>query len=122
MIRRPPRSTLFSYTTLFRSCLIVACALGGCDTTFLHYDKYFTCDGYIGIRGTWLGAATNVLKDTATMHVQFLGSKGLVELKDNAGFAGNYYVCETNDQILSFNNNRYPEGSNEVCAAPNQNW
>src|SRR3712207_7836843 len=27
MIRRPPRSTLFPYTTLFRSRLIVACAL-----------------------------------------------------------------------------------------------
>src|SRR3712207_8542075 len=27
MIRRPPRSTLFPYTTLFRSALIAACVL-----------------------------------------------------------------------------------------------
>src|SRR5436305_7904691 len=27
MIRRPPRSTLFPYTTLFRSCLSRACTL-----------------------------------------------------------------------------------------------
>src|SRR2546429_4236908 len=26
MIRRPPRSTLFPYTTLFRSVLLIACA------------------------------------------------------------------------------------------------
>src|SRR5260221_5003474 len=29
MIRRPPRSTLFPYTTLFRSVLCVLCALCG---------------------------------------------------------------------------------------------
>src|SRR5260370_3099102 len=34
MIRRPPRSTLFPYTTLFRSCT-TACATrtGGCSTS-----------------------------------------------------------------------------------------
>src|SRR3712207_7935701 len=30
MIRRPPRSTLFPYTTLFRSVRVLA-GLGGCD-------------------------------------------------------------------------------------------
>src|SRR2546430_6856032 len=29
MIRRPPRSTLFPYTTLFRSVLVVALSAGG---------------------------------------------------------------------------------------------
>src|SRR2546430_7613917 len=29
MIRRPPRSTLFPYTTLFRSYLFIFCFLGG---------------------------------------------------------------------------------------------
>src|SRR5262245_63968624 len=29
MIRRPPRSTLFPYTTLFRSILVLACAHQG---------------------------------------------------------------------------------------------
>src|SRR2546429_6971464 len=32
MIRRPPRSTLFPYTTLFRSCAFLFCTRGcGCD-------------------------------------------------------------------------------------------
>src|SRR5258708_35853710 len=30
MIRRPPRSTLFPYTTLFRSVKILICAIPGC--------------------------------------------------------------------------------------------
>src|SRR2546426_11543609 len=30
MIRRPPRSTLFPYTTLFRSTLLKALSIGGC--------------------------------------------------------------------------------------------
>src|SRR5256886_6176446 len=29
MIRRPPRSPLFPYTTLFRSAVVTACATGG---------------------------------------------------------------------------------------------
>src|SRR3712207_7192560 len=33
MIRRPPRSTLFPYTTLFRSCFGVAPALGQAFST-----------------------------------------------------------------------------------------
>src|SRR2546427_6716463 len=30
MIRRPPRSTLFPYTTLFRSCALQKCERGHC--------------------------------------------------------------------------------------------
>src|SRR2546430_13049370 len=37
MIRRPPRSTLFPYTTLFRSVLILG-LLGGCAADRLHRD------------------------------------------------------------------------------------
>src|SRR2546429_4364761 len=33
MIRRPPRSTLFPYTTLFRSLPDIASKLGRCDST-----------------------------------------------------------------------------------------
>src|SRR2546425_8423080 len=33
MIRRPPRSTLFPYTTLFRSVLAGLLALGGCASS-----------------------------------------------------------------------------------------
>src|SRR2546430_11504589 len=32
MIRRPPRSTLFPYTTLFRSSSCCRCCGGSCDT------------------------------------------------------------------------------------------
>src|SRR3712207_7849882 len=39
MIRRPPRSTLFPYTTLFRSFVDhgLLTALGGCDLLFLEH-------------------------------------------------------------------------------------
>src|SRR2546422_6713984 len=33
MIRRPPRSTLFPYTTLFRSCSVVSCRSSWCLRT-----------------------------------------------------------------------------------------
>src|SRR5260370_19975481 len=38
MIRRPPRSTLFPYTTLFRSCLVVAEMGSGCCTCLVKLD------------------------------------------------------------------------------------
>src|SRR3989442_7181920 len=38
MIRRPPRSTLFPYTTLFRSLLRSACPAGGYDR-FRHHQR-----------------------------------------------------------------------------------
>src|SRR5689334_24844023 len=34
MIRRPPRSTLFPYTTLFRSVPAVAAPIASCDANF----------------------------------------------------------------------------------------
>src|SRR5256885_5480457 len=50
MIRRPPRSTLFPYTTLFRSVLLTALALrterigliGTASTTYSHADRKST--------------------------------------------------------------------------------
>src|SRR2546427_8819525 len=47
MIRRPPRSTLFPYTTLFRSQLHMAGAEGMADTL----DDGGRCHG----RGGWIG-------------------------------------------------------------------
>src|SRR3712207_7189501 len=38
MIRRPPRSTLFPYTTLFRSATALRCAEGGARTIVLSTD------------------------------------------------------------------------------------
>src|SRR4029434_10536404 len=49
MIRRPPRSTLFTYTTLFRSCLCVCacvcmCVCGGHDKGRLCGESLFTTE------------------------------------------------------------------------------
>src|ERR1017187_8938727 len=38
MIRRPPRSTLFPYTTLFRSGCRLGCTIGGADPTRRHSE------------------------------------------------------------------------------------
>src|SRR5205809_2562868 len=41
MIRRPPRSTLFPYTTLFRSCILTKNVITSCSVTmmlFLHLE------------------------------------------------------------------------------------
>src|SRR5256885_12051351 len=40
MIRRPPRSTLFPYTTLFRSLTFERCAGGGCVPLELDAQRY----------------------------------------------------------------------------------
>src|SRR2546428_9086767 len=47
MIRRPPRSTLFPYTTLFRSISFVAAARASCDA-----------DGAAGRRGAGSGSSS----------------------------------------------------------------
>src|SRR5690606_39703143 len=51
MLRRPPRSTLFPYTTLFRSSKSAAMALTGRPTTC---DCTFT-DVLLSRRSNWLG-------------------------------------------------------------------
>src|SRR5258705_9206979 len=43
MIRRPPRSTLFPYTTLFRSC--TACRAFAGDRVFLKWPNDVLADG-----------------------------------------------------------------------------
>src|SRR2546430_12616186 len=46
MIRRPPRSTLFPYTTLFRSRQSVACPACGCERQNTNRrDRPAACDG-----------------------------------------------------------------------------
>src|SRR3712207_8342600 len=40
MIRRPPRSTLFPYTTLFRSRITHPNCVHQCDILFLTHDHY----------------------------------------------------------------------------------
>src|SRR5574344_2931621 len=65
MIRRPPRSTLFPYTTLFRSLLL---------TGALHEDGFADfCDGFGG--GTDRGKILVIMKDS---HIGTYGVIGLV--------------------------------------------
>src|SRR5256885_12208087 len=49
MIRRPPRSTLFPYTTLFRSHIVVAEFLGLGE--YFLAQRCFRCIGYVLRRG-----------------------------------------------------------------------
>src|SRR2546430_5098694 len=44
MIRRPPRSTLFPYTTLFRSPTIEAICVADATPVFVDTDDYYTMD------------------------------------------------------------------------------
>src|SRR2546429_35134 len=50
MIRRPPRSTLFPYTTLFRSRLATDICLGSISATSLSY--WFISSGLLGSSST----------------------------------------------------------------------
>ncbi len=45
MIRRPPRSTLFPYTTLFRSCSSGSFIIGYADIVFHYSEEYILEDG-----------------------------------------------------------------------------
>src|SRR5256885_7528688 len=51
MIRRPPRSTLFPYTTLFRSCAYDYPDSRGCSR--LHRDASLGRRGVMGFREDW---------------------------------------------------------------------
>src|SRR5437660_8022736 len=78
MIRRPPRSTLFPYTTLFRSLLILVCALltssafgeGKCSVRTTHARYGTTCQGFVStgagqplVPFSLLGTCTGDAKD-----------------------------------------------------------
>src|SRR5258707_11186251 len=67
MIRRPPRSTLFPYTTLFRSPLLLCAG----TATFVHHlqlprtrkEKSAMTKHLTGTRKEWLAARFDVLKE-----------------------------------------------------------
>src|SRR5258707_7034829 len=60
MIRRPPRSTLFPYTTLFRSLAYArAAVVGGC---FLWYHRAYAHDGLARKRFCEGGATSQNLR------------------------------------------------------------
>src|SRR3712207_7459182 len=53
MIRRPPRSTLFPYTTLFRSTL----ALADCEAAIENFKRAIELDPKFALAHSGLGAA-----------------------------------------------------------------
>src|SRR5947209_19813033 len=55
MIRRPPRSTLFPYTTLFRSR--PAAGLGAATLMFCGYTESMTCMGPLLFGTAWMPLA-----------------------------------------------------------------
>src|SRR3712207_9183302 len=63
MIRRPPRSTLFPYTTLFRSCYAAFAAVYECAVPVVAAVNGFCLGGGIGLVGN---ADVIVASDDAT--------------------------------------------------------
>src|SRR2546421_5291922 len=83
MIRRPPRSTLFPYTTLFRSTLLAAaCGLDQASEDFDEDDLYASMDQ---LNGHWVG----IEKQRSEEHTSELQSRSdlvcrlLLEKKKN---------------------------------------
>src|SRR5258708_14212077 len=83
MIRRPPRSTLFPYTTLFRSCLqggiTIYCLLDQGAPHRLHYDAcLIPC-----IRGSFICGARSEEHTSELQSPDHLVCRLLLEKKKN---------------------------------------
>src|SRR3712207_7869124 len=65
MIRRPPRSTLFPYTTLFRSSLAVRIPANNCVLSLLSHCRYL------------VGTSANLSGDRALKSAQEVLNSGL---------------------------------------------
>src|SRR3712207_7626555 len=91
MIRRPPRSTLFPYTTLFRSRQIFFCAISGFDTH----------DNQIGDHDKLLGHLSNAIADfyQATADLGVRSEEHTSELQSRQ-----YLVC----RLLLEKKNKHP--------------
>src|SRR5260370_25377668 len=71
MIRRPPRSTLFPYTTLFRSDVTFAEALiAQIDKPLKDIDPRFLLEKFEGNRSISFDFATNVRSEEHTSELQ----------------------------------------------------
>src|SRR5688572_30515035 len=106
MIRRPPRSTLFPYTTLFRSCLVLLLAVllllllvAPClncleavkkpppvafKVMCLSY-KHSVPRFFVPEHGTMFTLALVRFPPTATKEIQYLNAKGALTYTDIAG-------------------------------------
>src|SRR5437868_11028942 len=90
MLRRPPRSTLFPYTTLFRSILLVLC---GHPESALHIVALAVVYVLVSMRGEWrrvvasglaAGAITRSEEHTSELQSRFdLVCRLLLEKKKN---------------------------------------
>src|SRR2546426_8924735 len=66
MIRRPPRSTLFPYTTLFRSGIAIGAAINGLRPVITHQRLDFA-----------LLSMDQVVNNAAKWHFMFGGRRGI---------------------------------------------
>src|SRR5260370_34968320 len=76
MIRRPPRSTLFPYTTLFRSLL---------PNSWDNWVKLFEKAGYVAVTPGWPDDPETV--DEAKAHPEVFAGKSIGEIPDHVGAA-----------------------------------
>src|SRR2546422_6430921 len=74
MIRRPPRSTLFPYTTLFRSHLVGFVEIQG--------DRFFDDDMLGGLGGVQHGAVMKEIRDADVDDIATRFGNGLVEVAE----------------------------------------
>src|SRR3989454_2987629 len=93
MIRRPPRSTLFPYTTLFRSAL--TCGISslpaqrahqfefGAFGSFTRYDKVFNLDSQIGGGGRRSEEHTSELQSPCNLVCRLLLEKKKKNISTN---------------------------------------
>src|SRR5690348_17794607 len=92
MLRQPPRSTLFPYTTLFRSARGGARAVGGHDEREQTLNQILTeMDGFSGHEGVVVLAATNRRSEEHTSELQspvHLVCRLLLEKKKDNGADG----------------------------------
>src|SRR5687768_18084096 len=56
MIRRPPRSTLFPYTTLFRSVILIVCIIEVVENKIIGVGSHYSCSqGFIKFNACFYG-------------------------------------------------------------------
>src|SRR3989442_5341540 len=75
MIRRPPRSTLFPYTTLFRSPGTLAAAVREADGVLNHVAESYAEKLAPAIAGVWANGVETLRADRSEEHTSELQSR-----------------------------------------------
>src|SRR2546430_7937141 len=68
MIRRPPRSTLFPYTTLFRSNQVLSDSLEAVKLAGPFYSLSFMPDGVGGVASAFAGELESVFREAVSRY------------------------------------------------------